>query len=134
MLVFLLKLAFELERITLNNFCSFHRVSCSQPTKFGKSIFTRFSGVLCHPEHPESNKSHFRPFSVLDSALWFFNKTRCGLRKSILKIILAPSLEFLTVSTANLINWSNADFGACSARFFDGKLDSILTLINKLKR
>ena len=66
--------------------------------------------MLCQLVHPESNISQFHQFSVLDSALLFFIKTRHQLRKSILKIIFAPSLRFLTVSPANLVNV--ADFGA----------------------
>ena len=76
-----------------NNFCSFPRAFYSRSSQFGKftcsrfwsrfnkSIFTRFWGVLCQPVHPESNISHFRPFSVLDSALWIFFKTRFRVKK-----------------------------------------------------
>ena len=52
-----------------------------QPTKFGKSIFNRFWDVLCQTVHPKSNISHFHQFSVLNSALWIFIKTRRRLRK-----------------------------------------------------
>ena len=74
----------------LNNFCSFVRVSSSQPTKFGKSILTRFWGMLFQPVHPGSNISHFCSFSVLNSALWFYIKSRRGLRRSILKKSCLP--------------------------------------------
>ena len=67
-------------------------VFCSQPTKFGKSIFNIFWGVLCQPVHPESNISQFHQSSVLDSALLFFLKTLRQLRKNNFKIIFAPSL------------------------------------------
>ena len=73
--------------------------------------------MLCQQVNPKSNISHFLPFSVLDSALWFFIKTHPQLRKNKLKIIFAPSLEFLTVSPTNLVNWHVAGFGACSANY-----------------
>ena len=50
------------------------------------------------PEHPESNLSNFRQDSLWGSALWFFIKTRFGVRKSDLKVIFAPSLGSLPVS------------------------------------
>ena len=108
-----IKLFFKSERVT-SNFCFFLRVSSCQLSKFGKSIFTRFWGVLCQPVHPESNISQFHQFSVLDSALLSFIKTRHRLRKSILKIIFAPSLRFLTLSPANLVNV--ADFGTYATK------------------
>ena len=69
-------------RRSWKNFCFLTRVSYSQPSQFDKLAYSRFWGVLCQPVHPESNINHFRPFSVLDSALWFFNKTHRGLRRS----------------------------------------------------
>ena len=65
-----------------NKFCSFLRVSWSQPSKFGKLIFNRFWSGLCQPVYPELKESHFHPFSVLNIVLWFFIETRRPLRKS----------------------------------------------------
>ena len=90
-------------------------VFCSQPTKFAKSIFNRFWGVICQPLHPESNISHFHQFSVLDSVLWLFIKTHHGLRKNIFKIHFALSLGPHKISRPYLVNLYLTDFGACSA-------------------
>ena len=59
--------------------------------------------MLCQPVHPESIKSLFHKFSVLDSALWFFIKTRSGVKKSNFKIICPVSVRFLAVSRPILI-------------------------------
>ena len=71
--------------------------------------------MLCQPVHPESSISHFHQFSVLGSAIWFFIKTRCGLRNKNLEIIFAPSLWSFAVSRPNLLNLYLTNFGACSA-------------------
>ena len=75
-----------------------------QPTKFGKFTSNWFWGVLYQPVHPESNINHFHQISVLDGALWFFIKTRRGVRKSNFKIIFAPSLGSYTMSRPSLVN------------------------------
>ena len=100
---FLWKRLFELERVNYN-FCSFPRISYSQPTKFDESIFNKFWGVLCQPVHPESNISHFLPFSLLDSDLWFFVESHRRVKKNNFKTIFAPSLELLPISGPNLVN------------------------------
>ena len=48
----------------------------SLPKKLVKSIFNKFWGRLPQWVYPESNINHFRQFSLLDSALWFFVKSR----------------------------------------------------------
>ena len=52
---------------------------------------------------------------MLDSALWFFIKTRCRLGKGNFKITLSPFLWSLTVSQINLVNQELPDFGPYSA-------------------
>ena len=79
-------------------------VSYSHSTKFGKSLFNKFWGLLCQPVRPESNRSHFNQFSMLDSALLFFVKTRRWLRKNNFKIIFAPFLWSRAVTRPNLVN------------------------------
>ena len=75
-----------------------------QPIKFGKFTSNWFWGVLYQPVHPESNINHFHQISLLDSALWFFIKTRRGVRKINFKIIFAPSLGSYTMSRPSLVN------------------------------
>lgn len=112
LLGFFLKLVFELERVTSNSFCFFPRVSCSQPTKFGKLIFNRFWGVFCQSVLPESNLSHICQICLLDSALCFFIKIYLRVTKSNFKIIFAPSLGSLPVCQKHLLNLYLTNFGA----------------------
>ena len=90
-------------------------VSYSHLTNLGKLIFNRFWGVLFQPVHLKWHKSHFRSFSLFDSALCFFLKTSFRVRKDDFKIIFAPPLGFLAVIWPNLVNLYLTDFGACSA-------------------
>ena len=90
-----------------NNFCSFLRVFSSQPTKFGKSIFTRFWALLCQPVDPESNVGHFRQFSLWGSALRFFLKTRLPVRKSNLNFCY-----FLRVISTQPTNFGKSIFNS----------------------
>ena len=95
-----------------NNFCFFTKVSCSQPTKFGKLIFNRFWGVFCQSVLPESNLSHICQICLLDSALCFFIKIYLRVTKSNFKIIFAPSLGSLPVCQKHLLNLYLTNFGA----------------------
>ena len=76
------------------------------------NLFTKFWTVLCHPDYPNSNISHFHQFSLWCSALWFFIKTPLRVRESNLKINFALSLGSLAVSRPYLVNWYLAGVGA----------------------
>ena len=95
-----------------NNFCFFTKVSCSQPTKFGKLIFNRFWGVFCQSVLPESNLSHICQICLLDSALCFFIKIYLRVTKSNFKIIFASSLGSLPVCQKHLLNLYLTNTGA----------------------
>ena len=60
--------------------------------------------MLCQPVHPESNISHFRPFFVLNSALWIFIKTPRPVRKINFQVIFVPSLGSVAASKPSLVN------------------------------
>ena len=71
---------------------------------------------------------HFHQFSVFDSAVWFFIKTRSGLRKNIFKIIFAPSLGPYGISRPYLVNLYLTDFGTCSAnQCIQNQIEAIFT-------
>ena len=95
-----------------NNFCCFTKVSCSQPTKFGKLIFNRFWGIFCQSVLPESNLSHICQICLLDSALCFFIKIYLRVTKSNFKIIFASSLGSLPVCQKHLLNLYLTNTGA----------------------
>ena len=87
----------------------------SRSSKFGKSIFNRFWGVLWQPVHPKSNIRHFRSFSFFHSVLCYFLEACFWIRKKNFKIVFAPPLGFLAVSRPSLVNWYLTDFGGYSA-------------------
>ena len=98
-------------------FCSFHSISCKQPTKFGNLIFNRFCGVLCQSVHPESNTWNSHRFSLFDGPPWFLLKTVLRLKMSNFKIIFAFLLLSVKVIRPSLVNWFLTDFVACSANW-----------------
>ena len=89
-----------------NKFCSFLRVSWSQPSKFGKLIFNRFLERSLPTSVSRIKGKSFSPiFCVEYCSLVFYWNSPPTKKEQILN----------SHSRANLVNWHIADFGACSA-------------------
>ena len=109
------KLAFELDNLKIN-FCSFPNGSWSQPTRFGKLIYSGLWGVVCQPVHAESNIRLFHSFSLFGITFCFFVQTCPRVGKGNFEIIFSLSLRSFNVSRQGLVNWSLTGVGAYSAK------------------